>query len=317
MGNIISSNMPKDLPENWTENQYVSPGGVEVGLTEKHGYNYLMKQVNLAQKSIEELDTYLSGVGGKNLLHNWFLASAVDTKLGYIVPTGTPYYSNTALTTQAGTTTKYMKANWVNSNYGTITVGTTTYYVRTSAIQRGHVSSGISVDMWYLSSGMTDSFLRILTDSVVLGLSPLAALTQSINYMVNPYHYTGRVFTLSAIVNAVGAGTHYLIASFGDDVEILQPITAAGLTSVTFTVPEGVSEFSVGIVNRHESQTGSITVSAVKLEVGQMSTLEGDPPADYAEQMAVCIQYNSSNGAFKGFPSLLTANVMAEATITE
>ena len=56
MGKIISVSLPQDLPENWNENQYVSPGGTEVGLTEKHGYNYLMKQVNAVQKAAEELD---------------------------------------------------------------------------------------------------------------------------------------------------------------------------------------------------------------------------------------------------------------------
>ena len=56
MGKIITPTLPHDLPENWNENQYVSPGGTEVGLTEQHGYNYLMKQVNNAQRAINELD---------------------------------------------------------------------------------------------------------------------------------------------------------------------------------------------------------------------------------------------------------------------
>lgn len=47
--------LPADLPENWTDGQIVSPGGVEVGLSAKHGYNYLMEQVNTAQEAINEL----------------------------------------------------------------------------------------------------------------------------------------------------------------------------------------------------------------------------------------------------------------------
>lgn len=54
--NIVSVPLPADLPENWTDTQYVSPGGTEVGLTPQHGYNYLMKQVNNSQKAINELD---------------------------------------------------------------------------------------------------------------------------------------------------------------------------------------------------------------------------------------------------------------------
>lgn len=56
MGKIINQNLPHDLPENWTDNQYVTPGGTEAGLSEQHGFNYLMKQVNNAQKAIQELD---------------------------------------------------------------------------------------------------------------------------------------------------------------------------------------------------------------------------------------------------------------------
>lgn len=62
MGNIITPVLPHDLPENWNDTQYVSPGGTEVGLTEKHGYNYLMKQVNNSQKAINELDAELEEI---------------------------------------------------------------------------------------------------------------------------------------------------------------------------------------------------------------------------------------------------------------
>lgn len=62
MGNIITPVLPHDLPENWNDTQYVSPGGTEVGLTEKHGYNYLMKQVNNSQKAINELDAEMEDI---------------------------------------------------------------------------------------------------------------------------------------------------------------------------------------------------------------------------------------------------------------
>lgn len=70
MGNIITPVLPHDLPENWNDTQYVSPGGTEVGLTEKHGYNYLMKQVNNSQKAINELDAELGETN--TLLQNNF-----------------------------------------------------------------------------------------------------------------------------------------------------------------------------------------------------------------------------------------------------
>lgn len=48
--------LPADLPENWTSGQIIAPTGAEVGMDEQHGYNYLMKQVNNAQKAAKELN---------------------------------------------------------------------------------------------------------------------------------------------------------------------------------------------------------------------------------------------------------------------
>ena len=52
----VKQSLPADLPENWTDSQYVSPGGTEVGLTPQHGYNYLNRQVNAVQKAAQEIN---------------------------------------------------------------------------------------------------------------------------------------------------------------------------------------------------------------------------------------------------------------------
>nr|DAD68830.1 MAG TPA: hypothetical protein [Myoviridae sp. ctHP32] len=52
---ITQPALPADLPENWTNLQYVSAGGTETGLSQQHGYNYLMKQVNDAQTAVNTL----------------------------------------------------------------------------------------------------------------------------------------------------------------------------------------------------------------------------------------------------------------------
>ena len=49
--------------------------------------------------------------------------------LSYKVFPGTPYYSNTALTSQAGTIVNTTAATYVNTSYGTVSVGGSTYYV--------------------------------------------------------------------------------------------------------------------------------------------------------------------------------------------
>ncbi len=48
--------LPADLPENWTSQQTIAPTGAEVGMDEQHGYNYLMRQVNNAQRAAKALN---------------------------------------------------------------------------------------------------------------------------------------------------------------------------------------------------------------------------------------------------------------------
>ena len=57
MANIVSPNLPANLPTNWTNTQYISANGSEVGLSAQHGYNYLMEQVNAAQGAVNTLAT--------------------------------------------------------------------------------------------------------------------------------------------------------------------------------------------------------------------------------------------------------------------
>ena len=51
----LPSPLPADLPEDWQDGQIVAPEGADVGLTEQHGYNYLMQQVNDAQRAANHL----------------------------------------------------------------------------------------------------------------------------------------------------------------------------------------------------------------------------------------------------------------------
>ena len=53
--NPITVSLPQDLPTNWSSGQTIGPDGTDVGLTAQHGYNYLMRQVNAAQKAACEV----------------------------------------------------------------------------------------------------------------------------------------------------------------------------------------------------------------------------------------------------------------------
>ena len=65
--NPIKTPLPADLPEDWNIAQTVAPDGTKVGLTEQHGYNYLMKMVNQAQGGVNTLNEavgYINSGGG-------------------------------------------------------------------------------------------------------------------------------------------------------------------------------------------------------------------------------------------------------------
>ena len=53
-----------DLPEDWVVDQIVAPTGEEVGLSEQHGYNYLMAKVNEAIQAINDLNNGFEDIPG-------------------------------------------------------------------------------------------------------------------------------------------------------------------------------------------------------------------------------------------------------------
>lgn len=60
--NPITTPLPADLPTNWVYGQTIGPQGTDVGLTQQHGYNYLMQQVNAAQQAATQIGQAFSGL---------------------------------------------------------------------------------------------------------------------------------------------------------------------------------------------------------------------------------------------------------------
>lgn len=61
----LSAPLPADLPEDWTTGQTVAPSGADVGLSQQHGYNYLMEQVNAAQRAANAINESFDTISGK------------------------------------------------------------------------------------------------------------------------------------------------------------------------------------------------------------------------------------------------------------
>lgn len=84
--NPINPPLPADLPTNWTFNQIVAPNGSEVGMAEQYGYNYLMQQVNAAQRGVNSLGKGMEDLlpwslaSNENLLINWYFADPINQR---------------------------------------------------------------------------------------------------------------------------------------------------------------------------------------------------------------------------------------------
>ena len=88
MPNILSNTLPADLPENWQVGQIVAPNGTTVGLTEKHGYNYQSKQINDAQRAINQLDDAIGQLPTISTISVTLLASGWSTLTQSVAATG-------------------------------------------------------------------------------------------------------------------------------------------------------------------------------------------------------------------------------------
>lgn len=115
--------LPADLPENWTYGQTVSPNGTEAGLTPKHGYNYLMQQVNQAQAILNQVTAILKEQGAEMATKDYVteqanlkVSKAGDTMTGPLLLPGNPTANLQAAPKQYVDTAVQPKANQADLN---------------------------------------------------------------------------------------------------------------------------------------------------------------------------------------------------------
>lgn len=323
MAKNITVNLPADLPENWTDTQYVSPEGIEVGLTEKHGYNYLMKQVNNAQKAVVELANAPSAAHD-NLLDNWDFRYAVDTKQGYLVPAGTSYFEDPQLTTTAGS----VPANtyWTAIPYSTDIVAFPNenaesrkdawFYVQSSSCIRGYLAQSseiVCLNRWRtVGNGSSPGTVRTHIDGVQISFPASGSFYQKARQEVLTTLGGDRKVTLSVDVVSMSGGTVTLRLMNGTSTLAALNISATGISSVTATVPQNVVDLRAGLYVTG-STAATIKVSRMKLEVGETSTLSEDGPVNRAEQYSRCAQYDATKDTYIAMPFASTANEYVHA----
>lgn len=282
MSKFVTVELPHDLPENWTKDNYVSPGGTDVGLTPKHGYNYLMKQVNNAQQAAAELSEGLDIMVGVNMLDNWCFIDPVDRRDGECVEAEVEYFRDTALTALVGQLQAPSYARSVDSTYGRITINGEAFYVNAGDISEGHIASSAGAycfDRWYGQNCMMRRF-RGATEGVIL--TPLNTATGAImrQYIVNPKRLAGKLVTVSVVVVGASEGSMMYLYKAPNTlssavVQISSMELHEGMNKITLTMPSDVGStaypyFAVGIYAPLE---GYVQMTAIKLELGKYQTL--------------------------------------------
>lgn len=237
----------------------------------------------------------LADVGGSNpnLLHNWYFADPIDQRQGYIVPPDTPYYSDTALSTQVGTVSEYTTAVKVDDTYGTITVSSTTYYVAWSAAVRGYAGGAAAYgpDRWILTS---NAIVKMSDNGVIISRKVLGTSYAMIYSRINPSSLLGKTVTLSAIINDrlyTVTGTIPVIIPSGKTAVLIGEKYNSVWVQAYFV--NGFLE--IGPVNQSDNDC---IFKAVKLELGEHQTLAhqdsdenwvlNDPPPDKNMELIKC-----------------------------
>ena len=168
--------------------------------------------------------------------------------------------------------------------------------------QRGQSSYNgavYAIDRWRLTSAGTGSASDYTVSTRKLrttaGTNSWATLYQKVEF---PSAYAGKTITFSAEIetktNAVQTQVWFKKTSgdtlTGVAINIIQAQDTRQIATSTWLVPDDMTdtgEISLVI----QVYMGEVTINRAKLELGSVSTLANDPPADYGEQLALCQRY--------------------------
>lgn len=182
--------------------------------------------------------------------------------------------------------------------------------------QRGKTSytgnNQYTVDMWKLSGSAS---MELQDSGIALTIPFAEAGTWSNSVMqvleMDASQLVGRTATVSILVSSASAnvGCRIRLVDSSDVFvgHIFLSSLQNGLNSVSGEIPENTKTIQFQIGNTSTTESGNVTVQAVKLEIGSVSTLasqneEGswvlnDPPQDYAEELRKCQRYQFMTNA--------------------
>lgn len=211
-----------------------------------------------------------SNVVNRNLLRNPYFC--IDQRQGYIIPSGTAYYSDSGLTTQVGTTSADCNGMAGNGTYGNVKVNDTWYYCAwSSSFVRGYVGAGYGLDMW--ESQTANQTITIAAKGIQTG--------------------SGTTWTVERLEDVIEIGKTYTISALFDD-NIISVSGQIENTSTTLYVNDGTSNAEIAL--RYDSgrqhwyyqfvTRASKNLKGVKLEESSISTLKAEMDSGAYDEVA-------------------------------
>lgn len=172
--------------------------------------------------------------------------------------------------------------------------------------QRGKTSytGGVyTVDRWK-NSFTSQQQTEIVSKGIKVGMQAsgtLSAAADLSQWHDNIAGLLGKQVTLSAMIEETTAANAGILLMAYDSANAViettqsEHATGPGLVSITAVIPETAARISAtlrGLDKRNGDTNTAYTIfSAAKLELGPISTLANDGPADYGEELAKCLRY--------------------------
>lgn len=167
-------------------------------------------------------------------------------------------------------------------------------------------TTGMLVDGWRVTSGSLTYTINE-DGSVTIGRSGTGTLANRID--LPPTALAGKTVTLSVMLanGTIGAWTVAVPAPTSSSQLIIN--RSFGGRIIKFYVMAANSAYGYSLEIYSNNPSTDITIRAVKLEVGSVSTLANDAPPDYASELAKCQRYYMR---FKGATYLSLGFAIAE-----
>jgi len=145
--------------------------------------------------------------------------------------------------------------------------------------------AGYIIDRWKKAHGTVSMSENGITLSSVSDTTSYGNFNQ-----VVPVNFNGETVTISVMVDGiVYSNTGQLTGSTTSGIQAYFPDSATRWGYIRCTKPSNAEYHSAEVI----FYSGGIghTINAVKLEYGPVSTLENDPPMDYAAELLKCQRY--------------------------